>query len=125
MEEFVLSLLVHPHSSSLLELSRPSGLQIFWKLFLWAAAEGTWATKGGSKKHMVSKGRKLGQKRHCYAGGGKRQSRGRASWLAGEDDSIRLTGNSQAVLNTSTAETWPSSEDTTDSIKHFEGQNLG
>lgn len=121
-------------SSSASTLIFPTGTQSsFWltdllEVFHWAAEEGTWATKGGSKKHMVSEGRKLGQKRHCYAAGGKRQSRAeqsRASWLAGEDDSIRLTGNSQAVLNTSTAETWPSSEDTTDSIKHFEGQNLG
>lgn len=124
--EGVLCLLVHPHSSSLLELSRPSGLQIFWRCSTGlqkkalgpqrVAARSTWCQKGGSWDRrdtamlLVARGR---------------AEQSRASWLAGEDDSIRLTGNSQAVLNTSTAETWPSSEDTTDSIKHFEGQNLG
>lgn len=44
MEDFVLSLLEHPHSSSLLELRRPSGSQIFWKLL------------GCSRRHLGHKG---------------------------------------------------------------------
>lgn len=54
------------------------------------------------------------------------EQRHRQSQLAEEMmTAIRLTGNSQAVLNTTTAETWPSSGDRTEPIKHFEGQNLG
>lgn len=50
----------------------------------------------------------------------------RQSQLAEERmTATRLTGNSQALLNTTTAQTWPSSEDRTEPIKHLEGQNLG
>lgn len=118
---FSLSLSQCIHTSSLLELSfvpldhRSSGS------CSWAAAEGTWATKGGRKKHKESKGRKLGQKRHCYAPWWWQEPAGWEERMT----AIRLAGNSQALLNTTTADTWPSSEDRTEPIKHFEGQSLG
>lgn len=126
MESFVLSLPVHPHSSPLLELSRcPSGSQIFWKLFHWAAAEGTWATKGGRKKAHGVKREEAGTEETLLCLWWQEPEQRQSQLAEQRMTAIRLTGNSQAVLNTTTAQTWPSSEDRTEPIKHFEGQNLG
>lgn len=104
----------------------PSGSQIFCKFFLGCSRRHL-GHKGWQKKAHGVKREEAGTEETLLCSLVVARARAEAEPAGWEErmTAIRLAGNSQAVLNTTTADTWPSSEDRTEPIKHCEGQNLG